>query len=78
MLSFPIEQAHTRLRELIDAAIAGENDDLKTTSRDAGRLVPVSTNQGHSVFGSARGLIAISKDLDEPLDDFRDYMDAAQ
>jgi len=33
-----------------------------------------TTDEKKSNYGSAKGLITIPKDFDEPLDDFKDYM----
>jgi len=38
------------------------------------KLVALTGQKRKRRFGSAKGLIKISDDFDEPLDDFRDYM----
>ena len=34
---------------------------------------PATCKQKRRTFGSAKGLITIAKDFDEPLEDFREY-----
>jgi antitoxin (DNA-binding transcriptional repressor) of toxin-antitoxin stability system len=38
------------------------------------RLVPVRNGLRRPRFGSAKGLITMADDFDEPLEDFADYM----
>lgn len=37
-------------------------------------FVPLAHAQGRPHFGSAKGLITLSEDFDEPLEDFAEYM----
>lgn len=37
------------------------------------RIVLITKEEPSSKFGSARGLIEMSDDFDEPLDDFKEY-----
>jgi prevent-host-death family protein len=69
-----LKEAQIRLSDLIDEAIKGEEVVISKDDQPVVRLVPVSGNGGHPVFGSARGLIEVSEDFDSPLDDFKPYM----
>ena len=39
------------------------------------QLVPVAQSERRPRFGSAKGLIEIADDFDEPLEDFKEYME---
>jgi antitoxin (DNA-binding transcriptional repressor) of toxin-antitoxin stability system len=38
------------------------------------QLVPVDSGKKNRKAGSAKGLVIMSDDFDEPLEDFKDYM----
>jgi antitoxin (DNA-binding transcriptional repressor) of toxin-antitoxin stability system len=69
-----IEEAKTNLTDLIDAAVNGEEVVIAKDAHHLVRLVPVPRPQSRPQFGSARGLIAMSDDFEEPLEDFEEYM----
>lgn len=69
-----IEEAKTHLPDLIDAAIKGEEVVIAKDEQHPVKLVPVSRAKPRPQFGSAKGLITMSDDFDEPLEDFAEYM----
>jgi len=69
-----VEEAKSSLPELIDAAINGEEVVIAKDAEHVVRLVPVSRAKPRPQFGSAKGLILIADDFDEPLEDFAEYM----
>lgn len=69
-----IEEAKSHLPDLIDAAVNGEEVVIAKDDRHAVKLVPVSQSKPRPQFGSAKGLISMSDDFDEPLEDFAEYM----
>ena len=73
MSRIPIEVAARSLSELIERAAKGENVIITSGALPIARLVAVPGDAGHPTFGSARGLITISADFDEPIDDLREY-----
>ena len=78
MQQVTLEQATSRLGDLVEAALRGEEVILDGNGRGAVRLVPVVAPTGRPQLGSAKGLIEIPDDFDAPLDDFREYMEPAQ
>lgn len=48
-------------------------DVLSYALRNA-KLVPDTTQKRQAKFGSAKGLIKMTKDFDAPLNDFEDYI----
>jgi prevent-host-death family protein len=68
-----LDEAKRRLRDLIEAAIRGEDILIVTEGHAAVRLSPVEPPRRHPQFGSAKGLVTMADDFDAPLEDFRKY-----
>ncbi|QXD17249.1 type II toxin-antitoxin system prevent-host-death family antitoxin [Rhodocaloribacter litoris] len=73
MSQIEIDQAKSRLEELIEQAARGEEIVITRNDRPVARLLAVVPGRRRE-FGSAKGKIWMSEDFDEPLEDFRDYM----
>ena len=69
-----VQEAQTHLPDLIDAAVNGEEVLIAKDEHHLVKLVPVSRAQPRPQFGSAKGLIMMSDDFNEPLEDFAEYM----
>ena len=74
MQQVKLDEASTQLPTLIDAAMRGEVVLITTEVERTVQLVPVERNKRPRRPGSAKGLIEIADDFDEPLDEFREYM----
>jgi antitoxin (DNA-binding transcriptional repressor) of toxin-antitoxin stability system len=74
MHQITIEEAKLNLPDLIDAAINGEEIVIAKDDQHVVKLVPISRAKPRPQFGSAKGLISISNDFNEPLEDFAEYM----
>ena len=80
MNCFELDQAQQRFPELVERAKRGE--DVIITERDQPVVKFVAIEQDTTAVqtkrrrrpGSAKGLVHISDDFDEPLEDFREYM----
>jgi len=72
MHTIDINEARTRLPELIRDAAGGVEVVITQSDGTAVRLVPVG-RLGRPRFGSARGMFTIADDFDAPLDDFAAY-----
>jgi antitoxin (DNA-binding transcriptional repressor) of toxin-antitoxin stability system len=81
-MTFPnrlLEEATLHLEELIDAAVRGEEVIITapdTTGERTVKLVAETTEEAVSRlprFGSAKGLIHMREDFDDPLPDFDEY-----
>jgi prevent-host-death family protein len=70
-----VTEAAARLQELMDAANDGEEVIICIDDRPVIKLVPIESVKPRPKFGSAKGLIWISDDFDEPLAEFREYME---
>jgi prevent-host-death family protein len=70
-----VTEAAARLQELVDAAIDGEEVIICIDDRPVIKLVPIESVKPHRKAGSAKGLVWMSDDFDEPLEEFREYME---
>lgn len=73
MVRVSAEEAGTQLLRLMDEAVNGEVVFITRDGKEIVQLVPVEQSQQGPQFGSARGLITMSDDFDEPLEDFAEY-----
>ena len=68
-----LKQAQSNLKELVDQAAHGEEVILTQEGRPVAKIIPIARRAVERRFGSAKGLITIPPEFDEPLDDFREY-----
>jgi antitoxin (DNA-binding transcriptional repressor) of toxin-antitoxin stability system len=78
MIRTTIDDAETRLRDLIEAAVRGEEVVITTDperDRVVVRLVAERSREPRRPreFGSAKGLLVVPDDFDAPLDEFAAY-----
>lgn len=66
-----LKEAESRLAELIAEAADGEDVVITRSDGTSFKIVPVAGMRPK--FGSARGLVELSEDFDEPLEDFDAY-----
>ncbi len=74
MLNIDIVKAENCLPDLIAQSISGKEIVITRSGQPLVKLVALTGQKRKRRFGSAKGLIKISDNFDEPLDDFRDYM----
>lgn len=75
MQTVTLDEAKTHLVDLIEAAAAGEEVFIQTNENVAVQLVPRALKKRKRQFGSAKGLISMAPDFDEPLEDFKEYVE---
>ncbi len=71
-----LKDAQEHLFELVKRAAEGEEVIISEANKPLAKLIsaaPLSAVRKRQ-FGSAKGLIEMSDDFDEPLEDFREYM----
>lgn len=66
-----LEDAKDHLAELIDQAARGDEVVLTRDSEPVAKLVPYDQRRQGPRAGSAKGLITIRDDFDDPLEDFK-------
>ncbi len=74
MQNIDINEAKRRLPELIEQASSGDEVIITESGEPIVKLVAIAKRKHQRHFGSARGLIKMADDFDEPLEDFREYM----
>lgn len=62
-----VEAAKTQLCRLLDQAVAGEEVIIMRYGQPMVRLMPVATALTPRVLGTAKGMIKMSDDFDDPL-----------
>jgi antitoxin (DNA-binding transcriptional repressor) of toxin-antitoxin stability system len=75
MQQVTLDEAQTRLVDLIDAALQGDTVSIIADEERAVQLVPTVREEHRRQFGSAKGLIVMSDDFDAPLEDFKEYVE---
>ena len=74
MSPYSLQDAQTHLKDLIQAALQGETVWIKDEQGMVVQLMPVlSESTSLRKAGSAKGLVIMSDDFDDPLDDFDEY-----
>ncbi len=74
MHQIDLKEAKTHLSDLLEEAINGQEVIILKNQQPIVKFVPISVSKARSQFGSAKGLITLNKDFDEPLEDFGEYM----
>lgn len=73
MQTVTLNEAQIHLVDLVEAAAAGEKVFIKKNDEVTLQLVPHVAQRRKRQFGSAKGLISMAPNFDEPLEDFREY-----
>lgn len=68
-----IHEAKTHLSRLVDEAVGGQEVIIARANRRLVKLVPVAEALPPRRLGTATGRVKMTKDYDEPLEDFTDY-----
>lgn len=74
MQEITLAEASKNLPQLIEAAINGKEIVITKDNQPVVKLTSVLPMKRPRRAGSAKGLITISDDFDELLEDFKDYM----
>jgi prevent-host-death family protein len=74
MYQIDINQVKNQLEGLFQAALNGDEVIITQNSQPVLKLISVIKSPKRRHSGSAKGLISMSPDFDEPLDDFAEYM----
>lgn len=69
-----LQEAKINLAKLIDEVAYGEEVVITKDDGASYKIVPICKTKPYPKFGSAQGLIEMSDDFDEPLEDFKEYM----
>ena len=72
MTKLDINQAKSNLSKLLDLAIKGEEIVITQDDKPVAKISPIKRPLKR---GSAKGKVWMSDDFDEPLEDFKEYME---
>jgi antitoxin (DNA-binding transcriptional repressor) of toxin-antitoxin stability system len=68
-----LTEAETRLAALIEEAADGEEVIIIRSDGTSFKIVPLDAVKATPKFGSAKGLVRMSDNFDEPLEDFEKF-----
>ncbi|HLF88528.1 MAG TPA: DUF2281 domain-containing protein [Anaerolineales bacterium] len=74
MTLIDVQQAQKQFAKLIELAMSGEEVIIEKDNHPIVKLTAVKRSKKQRKFGSAKGMIQIADDFDEPLEDFSEYM----
>lgn len=74
MQTIDLDKFQENLPELVRLAADGEEIVIIKDHKPFVKLVSALERKRQRQFGSAKGLIEIADDFDEPLEDFKEYM----
>ncbi|MFM7711605.1 MAG: type II toxin-antitoxin system Phd/YefM family antitoxin [Microcystis sp.] len=74
MHQIDLNQAQTQLESLLQSALKGDEIIITQNDQPVLKLVRLTPPPKRRQSGSAKGLIWMSPDFDEPLEDFSEYM----
>jgi prevent-host-death family protein len=76
MYQVDIVEAKEKLLELIEAAMRGEEIAIAKDNEPVVKLVAIpKKSKPNRQAGSAKGMVWMSDDFDEPLEEFKEYME---
>jgi antitoxin (DNA-binding transcriptional repressor) of toxin-antitoxin stability system len=73
MIQIPVKQASHELDKLLDKVAHGQELVIISSDGAAFKLLALPRIP-QPIFGSARGLVAIGSDFDEPIEGFEEYL----
>ena len=73
MYHIELDEAKAKMDAVIQTALDGEEVVITQNDEPVLKIVPVSKSTPRRRAGSARGLISMAEDFDEPLEDFAEY-----
>ncbi len=74
MSQVELKKAQSQLPDLVKRATEGEEIVIVEDHQPRVQLVAIQKPRKKRTPGTAKGLIEIAEDFDEPLEDFRDYL----
>jgi prevent-host-death family protein len=74
MYQIELDKAKLQIETLIQTALDGEVVVITHNDEPVLKLVPISKSAIRRKAGTAKGMITMSDDFDEPLEDFRECM----
>lgn len=74
MTHVDVQRAGEIFPELMELVASGKEIIIDKDKQPFAKLVPLARAKKQRQFGSAKGMIVMAEDFDEPLEDFAEYM----
>ncbi len=74
MTTIPIDEAQTKLAELIAKISPGDKVVITKNSQPVAQLTPLAAPMGQSVPGRCKGMLTVISEDNEHLEDWAEYM----
>lgn len=74
MTHVDIKQAGEKFMDLMELVAKGNEIIIDKDKEPFAKLIPLKRTMGKREFGSAKGMIIMADDFDDPLEDFQEYM----
>ncbi|MEK6409412.1 MAG: DUF2281 domain-containing protein [Acidobacteriota bacterium] len=72
MYEIEVDKAKAQLERVLQTALDGEEVVVTKNQEAVLKLEPVPRSNGPRKAGSAKGLVSMAEDFDEPLEDFKE------
>ncbi|MGK7882519.1 MAG: type II toxin-antitoxin system Phd/YefM family antitoxin [Crocosphaera sp.] len=73
MLQLTLKEAQNKLPELLKAAAEGQQVIIQNNEGQDFQLISLPTHSQKPQYGSAKGIVKMLDNFDDPIEDFKDY-----
>ena len=74
MMQLTVDEAKNQLSELLKAASKGEQVIIQNHEGQDFQLISLPTTVKHPQYGSAKGIVKMLENFDDPIEEFEEYM----
>ena len=74
MMQLTVDEAKNQLSELLKAASKGEQVIIQNHEGQDFQLISLPTTVKHPQYGSAKGIVKMLDNFDDPIEEFEEYM----
>ncbi|MEM7133493.1 MAG: DUF2281 domain-containing protein [Chloroflexota bacterium] len=74
MIQIDVFEAQSQFLEIIERILRGEEVIIAQNEEPVIKMIAIEKPKKQRKFGSAKGMIILADDFDEPLEDFAKYM----
>jgi antitoxin (DNA-binding transcriptional repressor) of toxin-antitoxin stability system len=74
MMQLTVDEAKNQLSELLKAALKSEQVIIQNHEGQDFQLISLPTTVKHTQYGSAKGIVKMLDNFDDPMEEFEEYM----
>ncbi|MCZ8128854.1 MAG: prevent-host-death protein [Microcystis sp. LE19-114.1B] len=74
MIKLTLNEAQSQLPDLLKAASKGEQVIIQNNEGQDFQLISLPTTVKHPQYGSAKGIVKMLDNFDDPIEEFEEYM----